>query len=51
VVIKNIQKKGELNAAIQEFQEALRLNQNAKDAMNNLGLALARKRLQDENKN
>jgi hypothetical protein len=40
--------KGELHAAIHEFQEALRINPNNKQARNNLGIALAQMRAQDE---
>jgi Flp pilus assembly protein TadD len=40
--------KGELRAAIHEFQEALRINPNNKQARNNLGIALQNIRSQDE---
>ena len=40
--------KGELNAAIHEFQEALRINPNNRQARNNLGIALQHMRAQDE---
>jgi hypothetical protein len=40
--------KGDLRAAIYEFQEALRINPNNKQARNNLGIALANMRTQDE---
>jgi len=40
--------KGELRAAIREFQEALRINPNNKQARNNLGIALQNIRAQDE---